>query len=178
MNITRATIFGSTLTILILGTTALSASAATVAPVIASAPAAIAVNAGLLTIAAPGPAAFSVANPGAASTATVAGMSVVDARSGNVGWVASVQLSSFTSVTTDSSIPSSTATYVPSTATVVGTAHVVPTSAVDLSTYKVVQTATGVVGFNSATWSAEVSVVTPMSTLSGAYTATLVHSVQ
>ena len=139
----------------------------------------VTVTGGGLAIAAPANATLSDAAPGATATATLTGVRVTDTRAGKVGWTASVVSSDFTgTIAGAAAIPATAATYTPSgVAAVTGVVVVTPTTQTNLSTAKPVQTASAVVGNNTATWSAALSVAVPMGALADTYSGTLTHSV-
>lgn len=138
----------------------------------------VTVTGGGLAITAPASAALSDAAPGATATANLTGVRVSDTRAGIVGWTTSVLSSDFTGNETGAAIPATAASYTPSgLATVTGIAVVVPTIQTNLSSAKAVQTASAVVGNNTATWSATLSVVVPGGALADTYSGTLTHSV-
>ena len=135
---------------------------------------------GALTISAPvGPVSLGT---GAASVAaqTITGslgpVTVTDSRGNILGWVTSAISTAFTA-TGGLTVPASAITYGLSAPTVTGTAVVVPLAAVDLTAAKTVETATGVLGVNTALWNPSISVLVPVSAQTGVYAATLTHSV-
>ncbi|WP_159620647.1 hypothetical protein [Arthrobacter zhaoguopingii] len=134
------------------------------------------VTAGGLGISAPAGAGLSSLAPGGTASATVAGVTVTDERAGTIGWNAAVIMTNFTGTTNTNVIPATAASYAPGAAVSTGTATVAATSQTDLSTAKAVQTATGVVGNNTATWDATLSVTAPANALADTYTAVLTHS--
>lgn len=139
----------------------------------------VTVTGGGLAITAPASAALSNAAPGATATANLTGVRVSDTRAGTVGWTASVLSSDFTgTITGAAAIPATAASYTPNSLTVVtGIAVVIPAIQTNLSTAKPVQTASAVVGNNTATWDAALSVVVPGGALADTYSGTLTHSV-
>ena len=116
-------------------------------------------------------------SPGFTAEAGILGIEVTDNRSGKVDWAASIALTDFVGGATADVIPASTATYTPTAAVVVGTATVEPSTATDPVEVRTVQTATGVSGNNTATWSAGLTIPVPASALADIYVATLTHSV-
>ena len=68
-------------------------------------------------------------------------------------------------------------TYTPGTATVVGHATVTPISLTAMTTAGTVQTATAVIGVNTATWNPSIAVTIPAGAVAGTYNATITHSV-
>jgi hypothetical protein len=158
----------------LVGSLALPASAATSSDTATT----VTVTGGGLAITAPAGATLSDAAPGATATANLASVRVSDTRAGTVGWTASVVSTDFTgTITGAAAIPAAAATYTPGVATVTGIAVVAPAIQSDLSTAKAVQTAAAVVGNNTATWGAALSVVVPGSALADTYSGTLTHSV-
>jgi hypothetical protein len=103
---------------------------------------------------------------------------VSDQRAGIAGWVATAGSTNFTGSATGSTpISAATVTYLPGTAFVVGTATVAPTSLTAMTTPGTVQTATAVVGVNTATWNPGIGVPIPAGAVAGTYSATITHSV-
>lgn len=136
------------------------------------------VTGGGLAITAPAGAALLDAAPGGTATANLTGVQVSDTRAGTVGWTTSVLATNLTgTISGAAAIPASAAIYTPSLATVTGIAVVTPTTRSDLSTAKAVQTASAVVGNNTATWGAALSVVVPGDAMADTYSGTLTHSV-
>ena len=106
-------------------------------------------------------------------------VTVTDNRGGTDGWAATAFATDLTT-TRGSSISVSkpgSVTYTPGNATVTGTAHVTPTSLDALYPGGTVQTATGVDGANSASWSPIIAVRVPAGAPAGTYTTTITHSV-
>lgn len=139
----------------------------------------VTVTGGGLAITAPATASLGSAAPGATATANLAGVQVSDTRAGTIGWTAAVISTDLTgTISGAATIPAAAARYTPSgVATVTGIAVVTPTTQSNLTTAKAVQTATAVVGNNTATWSAALSVVIPGGALADTYSGTLTHSV-
>ncbi|WP_427174697.1 hypothetical protein [Arthrobacter sp. 92] len=135
------------------------------------------VAAGSLGISAPASTALTALTPGGSASANLTGVNVTDSRAGTADWTANVSLTNFTGTTPTNIIPATAATYTPATAGKTGTVTVVPTTQADLSTAKTVQSATAVVGNNTATWDAVLSVTAPSDALADTYTAVLTHSV-
>lgn len=160
---------------ILIGSLALPASAAdTTATVV--------VPVGEIGISAPTSAPLSSLTPGGTASAAVSGVTVTDNRAGEAGWVVQVVLSDFVGVTPlDASQPNkisaSLASYAPGVAAETGTSTVAATTQSNLSVVKTVQTATGVVGNNTAAWDATLSVTAPTDALADTYTAKLTHSV-
>ena len=136
----------------------------------------VAVQGGVLSMTAPESVALSAVVPGANSTGSLVGVTVTDTRAGLAGWVSSIAVTDFDSVSTSTSIPLTNVSYVPEVAQTVGTVTVAQsTAAAGTGT---VQTATAVNGNNTATWDATLSVLVPADALTAAdYTAVLTHSV-
>ncbi|WP_427174704.1 hypothetical protein [Arthrobacter sp. 92] len=114
--------------------------------------------------------------PGTSTMTALPGLTVKDNRAGTAGWTASVVVTDFTGRATGTSLSAAGATYAPLQASTAGTATVTPSSATDLRAPKVVQTATGVSGNNSATWTASLIVSVPPDTIADTYNATLTYS--
>lgn len=160
--------------VLLVGSTALPASAATSSGTVTT----VTVTGGGLAITAPVGAVLSDAAPGGTAAANLTGVQVADTRAGIIGWSTSVVSTDFARTTpAAASIPAAAVSYTPGLATVTGIAVVVPTLQTDLSTGKAVQTASAVVGNNTATWAATLSVAVPQGALAGTYSGTLTHSV-
>ena len=157
----------------LVGSIALPASAAPTADTTAT----VEVPVGSLSISAPAGADLATITPGGTASATLTGIQVSDTRAGEAGWAASVTLSDFVGDTPTNVIPATAATYTPGAAVVAGTSTVEATAQSGLATAKTVQAATGVVGNNTATWSADLGVTAPANALADNYTATLTHSV-
>lgn len=132
------------------------------------------VSGGGLAMSAPESITLTEAAPGETATGTLTGISVTDTRAGTDGWIASLASGDFESG--DMVIPLANVTYVPAEAEVLGTAVVAESTATAAT--GAVQTATGVIGNNTATWSAALSVLVPTDALAATdYTAILTHSV-
>ncbi|MDB5621311.1 MAG: Nucleoporin 62kDa-like protein [Tardiphaga sp.] len=144
-------------------------------------PVTIQVTGGALNISVPaGPVSLgSVSASSSAQTvsASLGTVSVTDGRGGTAGWVATASGVAFTGPQTISVSATGLSSYTATTASVVGTAVVADTDLDALSPGGVVQTATGVVGINSATWSPTISVTVPANALAGTYSSTITHSV-
>ncbi|MDJ0393932.1 hypothetical protein QMK17_11380 [Rhodococcus sp. G-MC3] len=103
---------------------------------------------------------------------------VSDLRRGINGWVASAISSAFLKPAPDpASIPATAVAYQGTAATVTGVAVVTPAVGPVLDTIKPVQTATVVVGSNTATWTGNVTITLPTNVVAGNYTGTITHSV-
>ncbi|WLQ07094.1 hypothetical protein [Arthrobacter oryzae] len=155
------------------GSLALPASAADTTATSAT----VQIEAGSLAISAPLGASLSALTPGGSAAATLTGIEVIDTRAGTGNWAASVALTDFVGATPTNIIPATAATYTPAVAVESGTSTVAPSTQSDLTVAKPVQSATGVVGNNTATWDASLSVIAPPNALADVYTATLTHSV-
>ncbi|WOF21903.1 hypothetical protein N8K70_10960 [Microbacterium betulae] len=135
------------------------------------------VAAGALAITAPAALDLGSNTPGTTANASLDAVTVTDERADVLGWVTSVSISDFTGANVSgSAIPVSGFTYVPSTATTSGTVTVVAATATGAGP-STVQTATGVTGVNTASWTADVTLVIPSDALADEYSATLTHSV-
>jgi hypothetical protein len=148
----------------------------------ADTPVTVQITGGALAISAPvGPVSLGTA-AGSASLQNIVGqlgvVLVSDQRAGIAGWVASAGSTNFTGSATGSTpIAASTVTYTPGTATVVGTSTVTPTSLTAMNTPGTVETATGVVGDNTASWNPSIKVPVPAGAVADTYGATITHSV-
>jgi hypothetical protein len=140
----------------------------------------VTVDAGLLSLTAPGTSDLGAVVPGgAAATADIVGITVADGRAGTANWTASVSLTNFVGVTPANSISATNATYDPSAVTSTTGAVSVAAGAVVANLFAggIVQSATLVSGNNTAVWDAALAVTAPLNTLVDDYTATLTHSV-
>jgi hypothetical protein len=104
---------------------------------------------------------------------------VSDQRAGIAGWVASAGSTAFTTAATGGvPIAAGTVTYTPGTATVVGTSTVTPSNLTAMTAGGgTVETATAVVGVNTASWNPSIMVPVPAGAVAGTYGATITHSV-
>jgi hypothetical protein len=137
------------------------------------------ITGGALTISAPvGPVSLGT---GAASVAaqTITGslgnVTVTDSRGNILGWTTTAMSTAFTSG--GLTVPASDISYGLSTPTKTGVVTIVPVAAVDLTTAKTVETATAVVGVNTAAWNPSISIAVPLGAQTGVYAATMTHSV-
>lgn len=118
-----------------------------------------------------------VVHPGNAAGTTLHGITVTDNRAGTAGWSASVLITDFTGDTTGAHLSAAGATYTPAAATTTGTVAMTESTATNPTTPRIIQTATCVVGNNTATWEADLTVQVPNDAVADAYTATLTYSV-
>ena len=102
-------------------------------------------------------------------------VTVTDNRGNTSGWTATALSTDFTAGTL--TVPASVVSYGSTAPTTTGTVTVTPAAAADLSAASPVETADGVVGANSATWNPALTIAVPAGTQTGAYAATLTHSV-
>jgi hypothetical protein len=170
----RASIAATT-AVLLIGASAVSASAATTANSTATAT----VAGGVLSISVPASVALSSSGPGVDATGTVGTVTVTDDRASIDGWAASVATTAFhSSAAGTADIPATNFTYAPTPADTTGSAGTVAVtrSTVTGGTAAAVQTATAS-GNNVASWTAGVTLVVPASALAADYTATITHSV-
>jgi len=144
----------------------------------ATTPVTVQVTGGALGISAPVASVSLGTASGSSSAQTVTGslglVVVSDLRAGVAGWVATAGSTSFVGPQT---ILGSAATYTPGTAVVVGIATVTPLSLASMITAGTVQTATAVLGVNTATWDPSIAVTLPAGAQAGTYSATITHSV-
>ncbi len=102
--------------------------------------------------------------PGASTDSVNLGNVVVtDTRAGTAGWIASAASSNITSG--DNTIPMANVGYTAPAASETGTSSVAATDRPSLTGPLAVQTATGVVGNNTATWSPGIVVLIPTDAL-------------
>ena len=141
-------------------------------------PVTVLVTGGALGISAPAASVALGTAPGSASSQTVTGslgpVVVTDLRAGIAGWVATAGSSAFTGPT---ALLGSAAAYAPGTAVVTGTATVTATNLASMITPGTTQTATAVLGVNTATWNPSITVTLPAGAQAGTYGATITHSV-
>ncbi|WP_214958507.1 hypothetical protein [Arthrobacter sp. ISL-48] len=126
---------------------------------------------------APASASLGLVDPGTTASITLYGNQVSDSRAGISGWSAFVVFTDFRGDATGSTLPSAGATYNPAAATTTGTATVTASTATNPTTPRIVQTATGLSGNNTATWNADLTVPVPNDVVVDSYTATLTYSV-
>jgi hypothetical protein len=148
----------------------------------ADTPVTVQITGGLLAISAPaGPVSLGSAAASASGQNITGQLGVVlvsDQRAGIAGWVASAGSTNFTGSATGSTpISAGTVTYDPLTATVVGHATVTPTSLTSMATPGTVETATAVVGVNTASWNPSIKVPVPGGEVVDTFGATITHSV-
>jgi len=147
-----------------------------------STPVTVEILGGVLSITVPAAADLGSTNP-SSNAQTVTGslgpVAVSDLRAGVLGWVATAGSTDFTGPAGGGgpTIPAATMTYTPGTTAVVGHATVTPISLTAMTTPSTVQTATAVIGVNTATWNPSIGVVIPAGAVAGTYTATITHSV-
>lgn len=115
--------------------------------------------------------------PGTTAAITHYGIRVSDSRAGVSGWNVSVVVTDFTGDSTGALLSAAGATYTPTAATTSGTVAVAATTATDPTTPKIVQTATGVSGNNTATWNADLTLAVPNDAVVDTYTATVTYSI-
>ena len=127
--------------------------------------------------AAPASASLGLVDPGSAASITLHGATVSDSRAGTSGWSASVTLTNITGNATRAALSAAGATYTPTAATTTGTVAVMAATATDPTAARIVQTATGVSGNNTATWDAGLTVPVPNDAVVDIYTATLTYSI-
>lgn len=139
------------------------------------------ITGGALAITAPTgtvPLGTAAASPSAQDIGAALGdVTVTDGRGGVAGWVASVISTAFTPPAPAVAVPATAVVYDTPAATVAGTATVTAQDANGPIGVMPVQTATGVSGANTATWSPTVTVTVPAGAQAGVYAATLTHSV-
>lgn len=144
-------------------------------------PVTVLVTGGSLSISAPTVSVPLGSVPGSTSaqivSASLGSVAVTDGRAGIAGWVATVQAPAFSGAGTISTTTAGSVTYTPGTATVTGVAVVTPTTEQQLEAVGPVQTATVVVGVNTATWNPTIAVTVPAGAVAGTYGTTITHSV-
>jgi hypothetical protein len=134
---------------------------------------------GALAISAPvGPVSLGT-GPASVNAQTVTGalgaVTVTDSRGAGLGWTATAISTAFTSGAL--SVPASAISYALSVPTKTGISLIVPSAATDLTTAKTVETATAVVGANTAAWNPNISIAVPAGAQTGVYNAAMTHSV-
>ena len=146
----------------------------------ATTPVTVQVTGGALGISAPVASVPLGTAAGSSSAQTVTGslgpVLVTDLRAGTAGWVATAGSTDFTG-SAGGTISAGTVTYTPGTAVVVGIATVTPITLTAMTTPGTVQTATAVLGVNTATWNPSIGVPIPAGAVAGTYSATITHSV-
>jgi hypothetical protein len=111
-------------------------------------------------------------------SAQLGNVTVIDSRGGTTGWTVTANGNDFVgpSSTISVSAPGSSM-YTTPVAAVTGTANVTPSDLNPLYPPGPVQTATGVVGVNTATWNPTITLHLPANTVAGTYNSTIDHSV-
>ena len=102
-------------------------------------------------------------------------VTVTDSRGGVVGWTAQVVSTAFTSPGA-TSVPASAVSAGLALPTVTGIAVVTPLPATNMSAPSTVETATAVVGANTASWDPTITVAVPAGAVAGTYSGTITHS--
>ena len=175
----RKTIIAAATTLLIGGAGVMTFAAPAFAGTTAGTPVTVEITGGGLSISVPAGAdlATTAASPIAQTVHGLLGpVLVTDLRAGFLGWVASAVSTDFTG-TTGPTISAATMSYTPGTTVVVGIATVTPVSLTAMTTPSTVQTASSVIGVNTATWNPSIGVLIPAGAVAGTYTATITHSV-
>lgn len=138
----------------------------------------VTVEAGVLSVTAPGSFELADVIPGQITQGVMSGISVTDARAGVLGWTAAVSVSDFTGKADPlRRIGNANVTYTASPAVKTGTSTVTAAPTAAAPTAHPVQTATAVRGRNTARWDALIAIDVPPDIPAGGYTATVVHSV-
>lgn len=144
------------------------------------------ITAGIVSIDVPDTASldFQEVAPGTPKTLALTDVTVTDTRAGTTAWGASVQTNGFQFLRTGETVaqPATgpTLSYAPSTFTATSgdIAAGTPVAVGSVGTAAAeVQRPTSVMGNNSATWNADVTLTLPSNALAGSYTTTLTHSV-
>nr|WP_176704695.1 hypothetical protein [Arthrobacter sp.]AXV46315.1 hypothetical protein pA40H1_p28 [Arthrobacter sp.] len=141
------------------------------------------VDSGTIDIVTPVDATSSLITAGSSATISLPGIVVTDSRAGTASWSASVHMTPLTGEIVDNVLAPTSADYLAEAAVTSGEPAMAPVASVsvleatDDERKVAVQTATTVVGNNTATWDATLTVVTPEQVLADTYTATLTHSV-
>jgi hypothetical protein len=104
-------------------------------------------------------------------------VTVTDTRGGTLGWTATVSATDFAGPQNVSVSAVGESSYTTPAASVIGTSNVAGSDLTSLYPGGAVQTATGVVGPNAATWDPTVSLTLPADALAGTYSSTITHSV-
>jgi hypothetical protein len=153
---------------------AVPASAATTA----GTPVTVEITGGLLGITVPVGADLGTVAASASAQTVTAPLGIVlvtDLRGGLLGWVTTAGSTDFTG---GSGIPASAETYTPGTTTVVGHATVTPVTLTAMTAGGgTVQTASSVIGVNTASWIPSIAVTIPAGAVAATYSATITPSV-
>jgi hypothetical protein len=104
-------------------------------------------------------------------------VTVTDTRGGTLGWTAAVTATDFTGPQNVSVSAVGESSYTTPNASVIGTSNVAASDLAALYPGGAVQTATGVLGANAATWDPTLSVTLPADAQAGTYSSTVTHSV-
>jgi hypothetical protein len=118
-----------------------------------------------------------VVHPGTNALISLGDTTVTDHRAGTGGWSATVVLTDFTGAATRARLSATVATYMPAAAISTGVVTMRAFTATNPTIPKVIQTATSVIGNNTATWKAGLSVQVPAAAVADVYAATLTYSV-
>jgi hypothetical protein len=94
-----------------------------------------------------------------------------------VGWIATAAATDFTGPQVVSMSAPGVSSYQAGSVTVTGTAAVASTNLTALYPAGAVETATNVIGINSASWDPTISILVPANALVGTYSTTITHSV-
>lgn len=138
----------------------------------------VTVEAGALSVTAPGTFELAHVVPGRITAGVMSGITVNDGRGGVLGWTAAVSVSDFIGEADPRvKIDAAKVTYAAGAASVTGTSTVTAAPAVTAPADSVVQAATGVSGSNRAQWDAVIGLDAPAGIVAGTYTARIVHSV-
>ncbi|WP_380277485.1 hypothetical protein [Kitasatospora purpeofusca] len=134
------------------------------------------VTSGALTMSVPVSAALGSGAPGTQVSAPIGPVNVTDLRALlSASWTVTASSTDFANG--PSTIPATSATYVPGTVTTTGTITATTTSVTLSNSPQAVVTGSSGVGDNTATWNPTVTVSLPTGAIGGIYTGTLTHSV-
>jgi len=142
-------------------------------------PVTVEITGGSLSISAPATSVDLGSAAGSVGTQTITGplgaVVVTDDRADVLGWVTTAASSAFTG---GAGIAATAVTYTPGDAFVTGQASVNPTTLTGMTAGgSAVQTATGVNGVNTATWTPSIAVLIPAGAVAATYSAIITHSV-
>jgi hypothetical protein len=143
----------------------------------ADTPVTVVVSQGTLGISAPTASVLLGTTPASATAQTVTSqlgsVLVTDNRAGTAGWIATAGATAVGAT----GLPPSLMAYTPGDTTVAGTATVTGSTLASMGAPSAVESATAVIGDNTATWNPSIVVTIPAGSVAGTYSATITHSV-